>query len=414
MVALSSSDRESWGGLEEDHGVRFVRTESADGDSRVAARARKHTAGRWDETRDCTAFGARDWTISGEGDRPDSCGDYYPREFCETAGHLHWGASSCESRDCPECSSIWTARRAASIAERLGAYRHNQPDGLERRAVHAAVSAPEGAVRSKEDVARFRKKAYELAKDHGVRGGCAIFHGYRIREDALDVYRAEKELDRHDKTAWRWVREHERDWRELVYWSPHVHVLGVCEDFEAASDREDGYVVRNIRSLKPFQLTDPDGYTDMVAAARYVMSHATYDSTKSGQAVRWFGELAPAAFGPEAELSAGAWATIQRKVADLVGASDHDDRAEEAPADDDDDDAEGTCERDGCEGELRSIFVADEFLQHGRNCERIGPEAERRLLTAYRWVMGELKPPPGLKGPNRTEDAAREVFEHLL
>jgi len=38
------------------------------------------------------------------------------------------------------------------------------------------------------------------------------------------------------------------DWRDLSYWSPHWHILGLAEDFEADDpDEQDGWVARRIR-----------------------------------------------------------------------------------------------------------------------------------------------------------------------
>lgn len=389
-------------------GVIRRKTESVR-ESDVSARARKHAAGRWQQDLETSVYGERDWTIPGQGDRPESCGSYYPRQFCDEAGHLEFGASQCQRRSCPQCDAAWSATRAAAVAERLGAYRHTLPDSLERRAVHATISPPPGSIQSKGDVERLKKKAYDLAKEHGVTGGVAVFHGFRITEEALEVAEAERDLGRHDYGVWKWVREHERHWRDLTYWSPHVHVIGVAPDFEAAEDRADGYVVRNIRSLSAFRIGEEDGYQDMIGATRYILSHATFDSSKSGQCVRWFGELAPAAFSPEGELTRTALRRIQETVERLLGQSD---RGEDgAPAEDDE---RESCPCDGCEGELWSIFDAQDFLQREDWCEHVGAEAQHRVKTAFKWQIGELQPPPGLRAPHRTEQKAKDALDHLL
>lgn len=387
-------------------GVIHRKTESIS-ESEVQSRARKHAAGRWQQDIETSVYGEQDWTIPGQGDRPDSCGDYFPRQFCDENAHLHFGASQCRRRECPQCDAMWTAKRAAAIAERLALYRYQQNSPYRKRMVHATVSPPEGEIQSKNDVSQLWSKSYDLAREHGVRGGPAVFHGYRIRDEVLDVIQVHRELGRHRGGDWKWVRESEHHWRDLTYWSPHVHIIGAAEDFQAAGKRDDGWVVRNIRSLKPFRLSEEEGYQDMIGATRYILSHATFDQSESNQAVRWFGELAPGAFGEAEFPSEGVQEKIERTVEELVGSSD---RGESESASDDLEE----CPCDGCTGKLREIFDAQDFLQRKDWCQHVGEDGQHRVLTAWKWMVGKIEPPPGARGPHRTEAAAKEAFELLL
>lgn len=353
-------------------------------------------------------YGEQDWTLPGMENRPNSCGRYYPEQFCSTCGEPHFGVSCCQNRGCPECWWSWTATRSTAICRRLGAARFAADDDLDKRAVHAFVSPPDGEINSKRDFYEGIKHAYSLAKEAGIRGGCLIPHGYRLTKEAIEEFRA---LD-FNGGAWQWVRECDTHWRSLVRWSPHFHIMGLARSVEPDNvENLDGWIVSRIdraagqSSFAPFYLTRAEGYEDMIGCARYLLSHATYEIGEGKQIVRWFGSLAPAAFSPEEELSDGSLATIERKAEELTGV---DSSKDDAVASDDDD----LCERDGCFGELVPIWDAGQALMRKSFCEEIGQEQQRRLVAAFEWAIGETIPPPGLKHP-RTEDGAREALEVL-
>lgn len=367
--------------------------------------------GRWQETLDVSFYAESSMTLPGMGDPGEGCGEWYPREFCDECGEPHFGVSRCEQRGCPSCWGPWSRRRAEKITRRLGAARYAAEDGLGKRAVHAVVSPPEGSVRSLTDVKQGFRDAYQLAKEKGVRGGVAIFHGFRVTEEGKRLYEEAKERGEWDPDAegrlWAFVRSHERRWRSLTYWSPHWHILGLARDFEADDpDEQEGWVARRIRSLKPFKLHAEEGYRDMVGAAMYLLSHATFESDTSKDCVRWFGDLATTQFSPESEISEGALAVIERKAREAAESGP--DRGEDAPPEEE----EEPCEN--CGATSRSpIWEAGHALADPGWCDRIGRDQQRKLSAAFEWAIGERRPPPGLRRP-RTEEEAREAFEELL
>lgn len=393
---------ESWGDLVADWGVYDTGPQL---DEPTTTEPDAHGSA-WPEDLDIEYVAAGSMTLPGRGEKSESCGSWYPQEFCEECGEPHFGQSRCENRGCPDCWRAWSRRRAESITTRLGAGRYAASDDMDKRAVHTVASPPVGEIRTLMDVYQGFSDVYELAREKGVRGGVAIFHGYRVKEEARLVWKAEKEAERTDHGLWKWVREHSRDWRSLTYWSPHWHILGVARDIEADDpDAQDGWVFRRIRSLDEFKLTGKAGYNDMVGASMYLLSHMAFEPDSGRDMVRWFGSLSTTKFSPDSELSEGTLSTIERYAAEAAGV---DPQAGEGEKENDAD----VCERDGCEGELRPIWAAGDALMDRAFCERIGRDQEKRLSAAFEWRIGERRPPPGMKSPN-TEEQAREVLDHI-
>jgi hypothetical protein len=364
-------------------------------------------AGAWPEDVDIRFYADTSMTLPGKGTKGSGCGEWYPKEFCDNCGEPQLGQSVCQQRGCPSCWRSWSRRRAEKITRRLGGARHAAPEGLEKRAVHVVMSPPEGEIRSLTDVSRGFRDAYELAREKGVRGGVAVFHGFRVREEWREKWASETSGGENGPKLWAWVREHEKEWRSLTYWSPHYHIIGLSSEFEADDpDGQDGWVARRVRSLKPFRIGDLEGYTDMVGAAMYLLSHATFESDTSKDCVRWFGELATTKFSPDRDLADDDWRQIQEKAAEA---------AEVVPKEGDEF-GEG-CEKDECEkcgsSSFSPIWEAGAALMDKGWCKRIGGEQQRRLSTAFEWAIGDIQPPPGLKNPT-SEEEARETFQALL
>ena len=392
------------------------------GPSEPSLRDRDVDAGAWPEEMDVGFYAASSMTIPGKGEPGKRCGEWFPHEFCDECGEVHLGQSRCEQRDCPHCSGAWSRRRAEKGTVRLGAARYQAEEGLDKRAIHAVMSAPEGSIRTLTDVSRGFREAYELAQGKGIRGGVAIFHGFRVTDRGKEAFREAKRQGQwredRDGKLWSFVRSREKrvdrgldagTWRDLTYWSPHWHIIGLCRDFEEDDpDEQDGWVARRIRSLQSFSLTDTDGYADMVGAFRYLLSHATFESDTSKDCVRWFGELATTKFSPEEELSEGTLSVIERKAREVAG----DDRDE---GDVEEGEEEAEPERCECCGSTsRSpIWKAGSALMDPGWCDRIGREKEKRLKAAFEWAIGERPPPAGLKNP-RTESEAEAALAALL
>jgi len=394
---------DEWGGLVEDW-THVLDDDQDDRDDDLV-----DEPGRWQEQLDYSVFADSSMSVPGQGKKGPNCQIWKPAEFCDECAEVSYAQNHCGRRSCPHCVGIWTEERAVGITKRLSAKRHTEQMGIDRRTVQAVMSPPEGEIRSLQQVYSGFKTAYSIAEKKGIRGGVAIFHGYRVKEA---VQREFEKCD-PDMGIWRWIMdERAESWRQLTYWSPHYHIIGLCRDFEAG-ELEDGWVAHRIdrdggrSAFLPYEgLRDMESYEEVVGSVRYLMSHATFESGTSRDCVRWFGELATTNFLPDEELSEGALSVIDRKVREVVGA---DDGSDESAAEDDESEA---CECCGANS-WSPIWDAGGALADPGWCDRIGREKERRLVAAFEWVIGERIPPPGLRNP-RTEEEADEVLEQLL
>lgn len=356
--------------------------------------------GAWSSTSAGEPFG--EWELPGMGEAGPRCGEVRAAGFCDKKGHVNYERHLCGRRECPECwSNQWAGPRTESVVSRLAAARHAEDDGLDRRTVHAAVSPPEDSINTIRGFYDGRSRANEIAKEHGIRGGVVVAHGYRALDETKDRYRELKP----DLPLWRWIRGNDREWREQVYWSPHYHIIGLSRDTKPADDDMDGWVFKKIRSLAPYKgKIDREGIEDMASTVRYLLSHATFPANENRQAVTWFGSLHGTNFDPEDELSKSDWGDIQEAVEEIVG---H--RA--------DDDEEGggmeqeECSREGCESVVHEIWGARDFLDQYPDVW--SEEQRERVRAAYDWATGRSLPPPGLKRPRSREDA-EEALEAIL
>jgi hypothetical protein len=384
--------------------------------------------GEWTEDLDESIYGEQVWTLPGMGERGDRCGEWVPKSFCEDAAEK-WGTEEethdpvdlgqhhCGRRACPNdrCwSGKWARERTVAGVSRLGAARHIQHP----RAVHCALSPDEGSVTTIQGVYDARSKAIEIAKDHGIRGGVLVFHGFRVKERFQELFRAKKERGQVEGGIWQWIRENSRDWRDQVYWSPHFHVLGLARDVEGR-EREDGWIVENIErngshSLDPFEIDDLDGYDDMAGALRYLLSHATIERGSDRRVISWFGELHSTNFCPDPEdarerktepksgpLKAEDWKQIRETAEEVVGATDDRDQEDGHGGGDEDE----RCDVEGCDGHVHSIYEANDYLEQRESHLTI--EAITRLQTAYDWAIGyeDEEPDDGWPRPQNEEEA---------
>lgn len=397
----------SWGQLSSDSAKRPALP--GHGSDRSASssqrRAQDREAEAYSEDLEEAIYGETDFTIPGMGDRPESCGRWYPESFCSD-GHVNLGVSRCQNRDCPDCYGAYSRVRSTKVCRRLGAYRYAAAAPADKRTVHVAVSPPEGEIQTKQQWYRCLKEAYQLAKEKGVRGGVAVPHGYRVLEEVKRTYRAEDP----DVGMWAWIRENRTHWRDQVRWRPHVHIIGVAryhELGENSPDEDDGWVFERLRTLKPFELREPEGYDDLIGTTRYILSHGTYEPAESKQMLRWFGELAPAGFSPEEALQEEVLEELEQRAEAIAGSGLDPDEDREGAGEKEE------CDRDGCEHDVAPIWEAGEALQNKNFCKSIGEQREKELRAAFRWAIGEALPPPGLKNP-RTKADAEEALQSLL
>ncbi|KAA9404540.1 hypothetical protein EGO51_19280 [Haloarcula hispanica] len=399
---MSSPD---WGGITPD----LSHLRDADDDS--ASQTDEIHAGQWQEEMEYSVYADGSMTLPGQGESGPNCQIWKPAEFCDGCGEVSMAQNHCGRRSCPHCVGLWTQDRAIGITKRLSAARHVEEPGIDRRAVHAVMSSPEGSISSLNDVYDGFRTAYRLAEEKGIRGGVTVFHGYRVKDWVQDEYRSE---DR-PMGIWHWLMdERPESWRQLTYWSPHYHVVGLCRDFDADDpDEQEGWVAHRIdrqggrSAFKPYTgLRDKDSYDEVVGTVRYLMSHATFESGTSKDCVRWFGELATTKFIPDEELSEGSYDVIDRCVREVVEAGPDD--GDGAGVEEDDDECEN------CGSTSKSpIWDAGGALCDPGWCDEIGRDQEDRLTAAFKWAIGERLPPPGLKNPT-TEEQADEALAELV
>lgn len=395
--------------------VRHLHREESEEPEEPARPTHVDDAGRWPDDLEVSTYADAAVTLPGKADPGPGCGEWAPRQFCDTCGDHHMAPHRCHKRGCPDCWSSWAARRAESITRKIQAARWALPDGLERRAVHGLVSPPPGEVRTLADVARWRKKALEQARAAGIRGGVTVFHGFRETEEALAEFREEDP----DCGLWEWIREEDRHWRDLTRWSPHYHIIGLAEEVEI-DDVGEEWVVRRLSTLTSFKgLRQRDSYESIAQTAQYLLSHLSFNPEEATKAVTWFGDLHGSNHTPDPERAAerktepslappseGAWRVIKRLSAEVTHLAEPEEDGEgEAEPDD--------CPDDDCTGQLQSIYLARQALQNERFCKTIGSDREKILLAAADWAYGDRLPPPGLKNPT-TEEQAEEALQALL
>jgi hypothetical protein len=359
--------------------------------------------GKWSQELDFNAYADSSVTLPGKGDRGKNCGKWYPQEFCNECGEPRFGESRCLERSCPECWRAWRKQRAVGIIERLQKARETAGSGLEKRLCHVVASPTEGEITSLVDVDRGFRDAYEKAKEAGIHGGTVIFHGFRVTTEAKQQWAIETDSGDNGPKLWQWVREHNTHWRELTYWSPHYHILGIAPEVE--SDDSDDWIIERIRTLDNYERSNLDSYRDIAKAAMYIISHTTFESNTAKDSIRWYGSLSTAKFSADEQISSGVIDLIERKAAESV-----DEPHKNTGSGED----ETECECDVCGStSFSSIFEAGGALMDIGWCNRIDREQEHRLNIAFQWAIGELHPPPGLKNPS-SEAEAREAFQELL
>ena len=195
------------------------------------------------------------WALPGHGAAYWDCGHWRLRGCPNVDDHTQQGLDearagkiyveqyhrSCFRAECPICYESWAGKEAGKIAHRLEFGPRN------RKVIHLIVSPPvEFWIRH--DYKQLRKRAYEVAKSRGFKGGSCVFHPFRMDEKT---------------NGW--------------YFSPHFHMLGfgwienVDEGFQA-----DRWIVKNKGVRK-----------SVFASAQYLLSHAGV--SQGIHTVTWFG-----------------------------------------------------------------------------------------------------------------------------
>jgi hypothetical protein len=297
--------------------------------------------------------------IPGFRHRPQRCQPLQPVGFCGDHGHAVLGTSSCGNRGCPEHYGQWVKDGAVRDTERLAAFRQ-AAEGAGKRLLHVVVSPPQDRRWSAREVWETRTDAYEVAKDAGVRGGGVYVHPYRDNDRGKALFKtAVRKGDwEQERGKWSLFRDVADGWDDLqrfVEPSPHYHILGAARDLDVDAAPE-GWVVHRVRSFSRFHLRDLEAYRDMTRTAYYLRTHA--GEQQGRQSVTWFGDVHPAVFSPEGELTAAEWHEIQVQ-AGRVQETEPGGTPRETGVDAMD------CPRDGCESDVVPIERLRAYLNDG-------------------------------------------------
>jgi len=144
------------------------------------------------------------------------------------------------------------------------------------------------------------------------------------------------------------LREISEGWEDLIQYieaAPHYHAIAPSEDV-SGDDAPAGWVVDNMGSLSRFEIDDLACYEEMVGRLAYILSHGAEQLDK--MMTTYFGEVHPAAFNPEEELTAEELAKIDEMVEAAVGLDDGHGPEE--------------CPHDGCECRVMDLIHLDELL----------------------------------------------------
>jgi hypothetical protein len=331
--------------------------------------------------------------IPGFGEPPERCRDLKPVGFCDD-GHTVLGRSSCGTRYCPDHWRDWIEDAVISTVARLAAYRQSR-EGAERRLVHAVASPPQDRRYSARALWKARGEAYEALEAAGIRGGVTVTHPYRTNERGESLFEsAAQDGDLEDGVGrWRFLRDVSEGFEDLgryIEASPHIHSLAAAVDVDGSA-APDGWIVENIRSMERFELRNQDSYQDMVKSVYYIMTHGGVQDGR--QMTTYFGEVHPAAFDPEEELTSTEWERIKIET----------ERAVKGVEEEGDGSGEGgpeECPHDECEADVRDLLYLDEYLndEEWLNSVREHPDGGERLaiLRGVRAFWSGLtdRPPP--------------------
>jgi hypothetical protein len=392
---------------------RLPRSSSDDGATEIEARAEQAAPGEWDEN--LKAWGVTEWQLPGQGESGPRCGEWYAEAVCESCGHLGAGTHVCGRRSCPDCWGVWAKESAIRASHRVQSFRHTQPDDWHRQLGHAVVSPEEGEVMNERQVWDGRTKAAEIAQEKGFRGCAVIPHLWRVTDEGKERYEAEVPRDEDGNAlygTWVWLRNDVEDMDELIYWSPHYHVIGPTSAGMEPAKESDEWVYNFIRAVQPYTGTrDSESHEDVYGLFRYLLSHTGFPAGSSKQVTTWYGDLANSVFVEDAtedwqhqKPSEGVRSVLKREIEKVAGDEDEDDDDGDGVGDE-----EGECPEDDCDGVMIDVFDVTAYL---RQCDP-PPEVRTKMKLARDWRLGEIEPPPGLKRPS-TEAELRETWDVML
>lgn len=173
--------------------------------------------------------------------------------------------TTCYLPTCPTCWTKWAARASKSATQTIIGYRRAKKYHYTAR--HVSLSPPARLLPVTEDLTEILnwmvQEANKLYDDLGVRAAYVVVHPYRLVPQ-YEAYVSEM-AKRAGKNRYRWAFE-QPNWRELIYFSPHLHLIfyGYLEDAKTFYERT-GWTYRMHRARKE---------KDLPRTINYLLSHA--------------------------------------------------------------------------------------------------------------------------------------------
>jgi len=215
-------------------------------------------------------------------------------DHIDTSLHGRLADTARRERLDPDAWRSWLARHVYETVRYLCAARAAEPDGIQRRMIHATVSFPQESVTTPADVSTACEQAVAMAREHGIRGGCAVFHPYRPDWAALQSLESAIDMDAGrareaaDSEVWALIRD-QPDWRSYVDWGPHFHIVGLAAD--VTPGRGSDPLFSNLGSLEPFTMANDHAFIHAKSVAFDMYDHAGFVPGSPAQLTRWFGSL---------------------------------------------------------------------------------------------------------------------------
>ena len=235
--------------------------------------------------------------FSGE-ERSWTCGDLRANWVCgnPACSKPHYSPIKCKRKACPNCYGGWIAKARDKIAARLLSIEARKRHGGKRLA-HIVVSpADQNPPRTKVELNKLIRGAYEYIKRKGALGGVAIFHPFR----ALPIA---KELSRkQNMKVWAWIRKQPHP-EQYYRYSPHLHLIAYIGHLEPPEKGETWVYKTKVDSrgrvinlLQPSKTKNKE--ENIKGLGYYLLTHAVTIKNNEGgfESVRWFGSCSRVKF----------------------------------------------------------------------------------------------------------------------
>jgi hypothetical protein len=183
----------------------------------------------------------------GYGTDHPACGEVRFKVLCpDDPGHYaklnHY---NCHRPACPTCYPSWAARAADRAADTVDGYK--SATGTPYNARHVTISPdpysfpfPDASPEALRYLAEEGRRVCVLL---GVSAAAAILHPYRIRKEYKHI--VSQLADQAGVNRYVWALQQE-NWADLVYFSPHIHLLAYGPLMDADKfEEKTGWVYRN-------------------------------------------------------------------------------------------------------------------------------------------------------------------------